>query len=181
MTYYKLDINEFYDSKYEKLNKSSGVGGMGFITSKQSIHLFNDKGYDKSTHQQELGIGDHDDISRKVLTDIYGISEKCVDRKLYDLISIKYWNSEIFKLIVMYFPKTITLAEYEHLKDLRLYYEYLFSHQDIRIGAYEFGDNSVEYEPAVKSVSDLNPIIDYARDRLDVSLERSAKEKILKY
>ena len=181
MTYYKLDINDFYDSKYEKINKSSGIGGVGFITSKQTIQLYNDKGIDSKTNQEYLGIGDHYDVTKKVVTDIYGISDRSVDLKLHDIISIKYWNSELFKLIVMYFPKSITLEEYKYLKDLRLYYEYLFSHQDIRIGAYEFGDNSVEYAPAVKSVSDLDPIIDYARERLDINLERSAKEKILKY
>lgn len=181
MTYFKLDINELYDKKYEKLNNSSGAGGMGFITSRQSIQVFNDKGLDKKDGVEYLGIGDHYDISKKVLTDIYGISEKLVDRKLYDLISIKYWNSQIFKLIVMYFPRTITLEEYKYLKDLKSYYDYLFSQQEIRLGAYEFGANSVEYAPDVKSTSDLNPIIDYAKDRLDINLERKAKEKILKY
>ena len=179
MTYYRLDINELYDKKYEKLNRSSGVGGMGFITSKQSIQVFNDKAYDKTTQSHQLGVGDHDEITRKIITDIYGISEKLVDRKLYELISIKYWNSELFKLIVMYFPRTITLDEYNYLKDLKAYYDYLFSQQDIRLGAYEFGANSVECAPDVKSTSDLDPIIDYARERLDINLERKAKEKIL--
>ena len=181
MTYYKLDINDFYDSKYEKLNKSSGVGAMGFITSKQSIQVYNDIGFDKRDGIDYLGIGDHYEITKKVLTDIYGISTKEVDRKLYELISIKYWNSELFKLIVMYFPKTISLQEYRYLTYLKEYYDYLFSQQDIRIGAYEFGANSVEYAPDVKSVSDLTPIIEYARDRIDINLERSAKEKMLIY
>ena len=181
MTYYKLDLNELYDKKYERVNKSSGIGAMGFITSKQSIQVFNDKGFDDKTNREVIGIGDHFDITKKVLTDIYGISEKEVDRKLYQLISIKYWNSEIFKLIVMYFPRTVSLEEYRFLTDLKEYYDYLFSQQDIRIGAYEFGANSREYAPDVKSVSDLNPIIDYARERLDINLEREAKEKMLIY
>ncbi len=179
MTYYKLDLNRLYDIEYESINNSSGIGGMGFITSKQNIQVFNDIAYDKTSHSYQLGVGDHCDITRDVITDIYGISEKVVDMKLYDLISIKYWNSKIFKLIVMYFPRTITLDEYKYLKDLKEYYDYLFSQQDIRIGAYEFGANSVECAPDVKSTSDFDPIIDYARERLDINLERKAKEKIL--
>ena len=118
MTYYKLDLNDFFDKKYEKLNKSSGIGGVGFITSRQSIHMYNDKGIDSKTKKEYLGIGEHYDITKRVIKEMYSIPDTLVDSKLYELISIKYWNSEIFKIILMYFPKTITLDEYEFLKNL---------------------------------------------------------------
>ena len=57
--FYRLDINDFFDEKYEKLNHASGIGAMGFITSNQSIHLYNDYGLDKKSNTYYLGIGDH--------------------------------------------------------------------------------------------------------------------------
>lgn len=78
---------------------------MGFITSLQSIHLYNDFGIDKKTNVEFLGIGDHIDLTNKVFKEIFDIDTNLVDRYLYELISIKYWNSPYFKIIAMYFPK----------------------------------------------------------------------------
>ena len=175
--FYKLDLNDFFDPKYEKLNHASGIGGMGFITSKQAFHLYNPYGLDQKTNTEYLGIGDHEAVTRDVLTELYGTP---YDYHLYNLISIKYWNSEIFKIIAMYFPKEITLDEYEFLTDLRNYYKYIFEQYKITVAAYEFGNNVIEYGPDVETKNNLEPIIDYARDRLSFDLERDKNEKILK-
>ena len=173
----KLDINDFFDEKYEKLNHASGIGGMGFITSKQAFHLYNPVGLDKKTNTEYLGIGDHIEVTNEVLKELYGTS---YDYHLYDLISIKYWNAEIFKIIAFYFPKNITLDEYEYLTELRNYYKDVFEQYKITVAAYEFGNNVIEYGPDVETKSNLEPIIDYARDRLSFDLVRDKKEKILR-
>lgn len=179
--FYKLDLNDFYDDKYGELNNSNGIGGMGFITSNQSIHLYTDYGIDKGTNIEFLGIGDHIDLTKKVLCEIYSIDSCLVDRYLYNLISIKYWNSNPDKIIAMYFPNNITLNEYKYLIDLQFYYKEIFDKYKITLAAYEFGNNVVEFGPDVKSYSDLDPIIKYGRERLDVDLKRKVKEKVLKY
>lgn len=176
--YKRLDLNDFFDPKYEKLNQASGIGAMGFITSRQNIQVYNDIGLDKKSNHEYLGIGDHDVITKRVLEDIYGTS---YDTHLYELISIKYWNSEIFKIIALYFPKAITLDEYEYLYDLKECYKYIFEQYKITVGAYEFGNNVIEYGPDVETRSNFDPIIDYGRERLDLNLVRNKKEKILKY
>ncbi len=173
---YKLDINEFFNPKYESLNNKSGIGGMGFITSKQSIHVYNPVGLDKKSGVNYLGIGDHEVATKEVLNEIYGTS---YDTHLYNLISIKYWNSELFKIIAFYFPKTITLDEYEYLTDLKEYYRHIFELYKITVAAYEFGNNVIEYGPDTETKSDLTPIIDYGRERLDFDTIRKEKEKIL--
>ena len=179
--YYKLDVNDFFDEKYEKLNQSSGIGAMGFITTNQSIHVYNDYGLDKKTTKEYLGIADHETITKNILCDIYSIEPCLVDRYLYNLISIKYWNSELFKVIALYFPEKITLNEYKYLIDLQYYYEEVFKKYKITVGAYEFGNNVIEYGPDVETKSNLDPIIKYGRERLDVDLKRKLKEKVLKY
>ena len=172
----KLDINEFYNPKYESLNHASGIGGMGFITSKQSVQVYNPAGLDKKSGEYYLGIGDHEVATKEVLTELFG---NAYDSHLYNLISIKYWNSELFKIIAFYFPKNITLDEYRFLTDLEEYYRFIFEQHRITVAAYEFGNNVIEYGPDTETKSDLTPIIDYARDRIDFDLERKEKEKIL--
>lgn len=179
--FYKLDLNDFFDKEYEELNNSNGIGGMGFITSLQSIHLYNDFGIDKKTNVEFLGIGDHIDLTNKVFKEIFDIDTNLVDRYLYELISIKYWNSPYFKIIAMYFPKIISLNEYKYLVDLQYYYKEVFDKYNITVAAYEFGNNVIEYGPDVETRNNLDPIIKYGKDRLDINLKRKIREKKLEY
>ncbi len=179
--FYKLNVNDFFDNKYEQLNMNSGIGAMGFITSKQSIHVYNDYGFDKKTNKDYLGLGDHIDITKKVLKEIYDIPDSLVDSYLYNLISIKYWNSEMYKIIAIYFPKIITLDEYKYLYDLQYYYKDVLDKYRITIGAYVFGDDVSEYGPDIQTTSDFEPIIKYAKNKLDTNLDRNIKERILRF
>ena len=180
--FYKLDINDFFNDEYVELNNSNGIGGTGFLTSLQSIHLYNDYALDKKTNKEFIGLGDHIDITNKVFKEIYGIEKNLVDQYLYNLISIKYWNSPYFKIIAFSFPKKITLNEYKYLLDLQYYYLDVFKKtKKIIVAAYEFGNNVNEFGPEVEGYSNLEPIIKYGRERLDKDLKRKVKEKILEY
>lgn len=178
--FYKLDINEFFDKKYENVNNNNGIGGMGFITNNQVIHVYNDKGYDKVLKKEYLGFGDHLDITNSVLSEIYNIPKNLVDDYLSNLIAIKYWNSESFKIITMSFPKSITLNEYKYLVDLQYYYKEIFDKNKIIIAAYLCGNDVTEYGPEVQATSEFEPIIKYAKNRLDTNLDRNIKERLLK-
>ena len=178
--FYKLDIKDFFDKKYKNVNNNNGIGGMGFITNNQSIHIYNDKGYDKRDKKEYLGLGSHIEITEKVLCEIYNIPKNLVDDFLCNLISIKYWNSENFKIITMSFPKSITLNEYKQLVDLQFYYKEIFNKYKIIVAANSFENDVEEFGPKVQSISDLEPIIKYGRDKLDTNLKRCNKEKILK-
>lgn len=179
--YCKLDINDSFDRKYEELNDSNGIGAIGFITNNQSIHMYNDYGINKKDNKEYLGLGDHIELTNRVFNDIFCIESNLVDQYLYKLISIKYWNSKYYKIIAMYFPKTITLNEYKYLVDLQYYYKDIFENNRITVLAYEFGNNVVEYGPDVEAYSELEPIIRYGRDRLDTDLKRKIKERKLEY
>ena len=154
--YHELNINEFYKKEYESLNNNNGIGGMGFITSLQSIHLYNGYDIDKETNKEYLGLGDHIELTNNVLSYIYYTDPKFADKYLYDLISIKYWNSTYFKIIAMYFPKNITLNEYKYLVDLQYYYKDIFDKYNITVAAYEYGNsNNDEYGPDIETRNSL--------------------------
>ena len=179
--FYKLDLRDFFHERYEELNNNNGIAAMGFITNDQTINLYTDYGHDDKYNRDYIGIGDHYSLTLNVLCRIYSIDPCLVDNYLYKLISIKYLNSPYFRVIAMYFPKNITLNEYKRLVDLQFYYKKVFEKYDIKVAAYEFGNNVVEYGPDIETVSDMNPIIKYGRERLDIDLKRNVKEKILKY
>lgn len=181
MQYYKLQLDEFFDPKYEKLNHSDGIGGMGIITSKQSIHVYNDYEFDKKTHKEYLGLGSHYEKTCQIVEDIYDINRCLVDVYLYQLIQIKYWNSDLFNIIAFFFPKTITKEEYERVVALQEYYEEIFNKYRITVAAYQFGDDIRNSESYFQKESKLEHIIKYASDRVDPTLVRTKKEKILKY
>ena len=82
--YYKLDLDEFFKDEYINLNNNEGIGAMGIITSKQIINVYNDYGLNKKDNKMYLGLSNHYEMTKKILTDIYG---KYYDSYMYDLIS----------------------------------------------------------------------------------------------
>ena len=178
--YKKIDFLDFYSEKYENLNNQAGIGGMGFITPIQTIHVYNDYALDKKTNIEFLGLGDHNKITSKVLMDIYDIPIDLVEKYLHNIISIKYWNSNTYKIIAFYFPKIITLEEYKHLIDLQYIYGDIFYKYKIVLAAYEYDKDDFEYGPDVQSTNYLDPIFKYGKEKLNLNLDKSIKEKILK-
>ena len=179
--YYKLDLEEFFKEEYEKLNYSEGIGASGLVTDKQVINIFNDYKLDEKTGKEWLGLEDHQPMFERLFNDIYSPSDKYYDKYYEQLISIRYWNSPDCKAIVLFLPKHVTNNELENLKSLRKFYKEVFEkYKRIEVGAFTFGNNVREYGPEIQAYSKLEPIIDYVGERLDTSLKREYKEKILK-
>lgn len=175
--YYKLDLDEFFKDEYINLNNNEGIGAMGIITSKQIINVYNDYGLNKKDNKMYLGLSNHYEMTKKILTDIYG---KYYDSYMYELISIKYWNSPYFKIIAFYLPTLLTESEYKFMESLNDYYSDIFKKYDITVCSYTFGDNIFEYGPAIELKSRMDLILDEAHDRVDKTLVRKKEEKILK-
>lgn len=69
----------------------------------------------------------------------------------------------------------------KYLVDLQYYYKEVFDKYNITVAAYEFGNNVIEYGPDVETRNNLDPIIKYGKDRLDINLKRKIREKKLEY
>ncbi|MBP3766304.1 MAG: hypothetical protein J6G98_03910 [Bacilli bacterium] len=176
--YFKLDLDDFFKDEYKSLNYSEGIGAMGIITSRQIINVYNDYGLNKKDNLEYLGLENHMEMTSRILFDIYRSHN--IDRLLYEVISIKYWNSPYYKLILFFLPELLTLKEFNNLETLDSFYNDIFKKYQISIGCYTFGDNIREYRPAIECISDFNPILDYASKRVDKTLVRKREEKILK-
>ena len=177
MTLYKLDYDDFYDRKYEELNHLQGIGGKGIITSRQSIHVYNDYDIDDKTGKEYIGLGSHNSKEIEILTTIYGIKPELVDVYLHNVISISYWNCPSDKIIKFFFPKKVTMDEYKFLQDLECYYQHLFKKYKMEISFLDFGEYTEDCLDGC--INTMEPVLSFARDRLDPTLVRRQKEKIL--
>ena len=180
MAYYKLDYDEFFDPKYSNLNNGEGIGATGIITSNQSIHVFNDYDIDPKSQIEYIGLGKHDSKKSEILQDIYGIESSVKDVYLYKVISLSYMNSAFGNNIVMFLPRLITKEEFNYLKDLKEYYDYVIKKYGLTIGAITFGNNIRDCGPETEYRNKYDPILEFAHERVDENLKREEKEKILK-
>ena len=175
--YINLDLNEFYKDEYSSLNYSEGIGGMGLVTENQIINVFNDYAINKKDNKEYIGLGNHEDITNRLLRDMYGSDIKYYEKYLGELIQLKYWNCPYYKIIGMYFPKELTEKEFNNLLLLEDYYKEIFNKYRITIGAYTFGDNVRENGPEVECYSKLEPIYEHVSKRINKSLTRERKDK----
>ena len=178
--YHRLDLNEFFKEEYQKLNYSEGIGASGIITENQIINVYNDPKVDKKTGIEYLGLGDHIDILDRLVKDIYNTDSNYLEKYYEEMITIKYWNCPYSKIIMLLLPKIITEDEYNNMRLLNNYYKEIFNNHKIQVAAFTYGNNVREYGPEIQTTSKLDPILEYANERVNKSLKRDSKEKILK-
>ena len=66
-------FKEFFDTKYQTVNETEGIQGLGIITPTQSIHVLNSTLIDSLSGKHYPGRAPHDVTQRAVLSKIYGI------------------------------------------------------------------------------------------------------------
>ena len=137
----------------------------------------NDYALNENDNKMYLGLGRHNDITNRLLDDMFG---NHLDQNLYELISIKYWNSPYYKIIDFYLPQVLTEQEFNNFKLLEDYYKELFSKQKITVDCHTFGDNVFEYGPLIEQTSKMDIIIDFVSERVDKTLVRTKHENIIK-
>ena len=174
--YYNLDLNEFFKDEYKELNRSEGIGGSGLITGNQIINVFNDYKVNPKDNKEYIGLGDHEVIMNRMLKDMYGESSY-YNKYLYELISIKYWNAPYAKIIMFYLPLLLTEKEFNNMCLLEEFYKEIFNKTDIQVAAFTFGSNVHEYGPEIQTTSNLSPILEYAKKRVDKKLVRKHFDK----
>ena len=84
-------FKDFFDTKYQTVNETEGIQGLGIITPTQSIHVLNSTLIDSLSGKHYPGRAPHDVTQRAVLSKIYGIDTLNTD--INDrVIRIRYRN-----------------------------------------------------------------------------------------
>ena len=193
-----LDVNDFFEGKYGYSNNNIGIGGVGVISDKQCINVYNEALFDKRFNSYILGLGFHQNALDEVIDNMYTFSN---DVKAYqnekrivlgNVIRILYVNSYYRggsgKNIIIKLPKIMTVSKLEKLKALKECYQTVFDKYSILVGScysdFDVNGRELGYnEISVCNIyedSSINTTVDFAEKLVDDNFKpMMPKEKIL--
>lgn len=185
-----FSLKEFFNPKYEILSCGYGIGAVSIITPFQTITALNPISKDLGTGISLPGLGSHQLNFTRILQAIYEVEEldstnylkwpNWLRERLKQNIKISYINQESANVITIECPKSITLSQFEQLKQINENLLSLTTNNDM----FSKNEKPIEIEFLTSTndfytINNLDEVMKYAELMIDDSIYLEENECII--